>query len=181
VGWFTSLFPHLLELTDREDIGYRLRVIKEAVRAVPNHGLGYGVLRWLTPDDLKQGLELPPLPRICFNYLGTFDADFGSGPFIPADEPHGETVGPEIEAPFALDYTCSVMGGSLSINLRYDRRLIEAGVARRLADSLLEHLRELIAHCCQVKDTVITPSDISYDGLDIDQLDALLEGLGYEN
>jgi amino acid adenylation domain-containing protein/non-ribosomal peptide synthase protein (TIGR01720 family) len=181
VGWFTSLFPHLLELADRDEPGYRLRVVKEAIRAVPNHGLGYGVLRWLTPTDMKQELLLPPLPRISFNYLGTFDADFGSGPFIPSDDPHGDTVGPQIEASFDLECTCSVIGGRLSVNFRHDRRLIETGTVQRLADGLREHLQKLIAHCCQVEDAVITPSDISYDGLDIDQLDALLEGLGYEN
>ncbi|MEI6205655.1 MAG: amino acid adenylation domain-containing protein [Desulfuromonadales bacterium] len=181
VGWFTTLYPHLLEISERDDPGYRLRVIKEAVRAVPKHGLGYGVLRWLTPDNLKQGCELPQLPRISFNYLGTFDADFGSGPFFPATEQHGDSAGEEIETAFDLELTCSVMGGKLSVNLHHDRRLIETGRANQLAASLLEHLRKLIAHCCQVEDAVITPSDISYDGLDIDQLDALLEGLGYDN
>jgi len=41
----------------------------------------------------------------------------------------------------------------------------------------LEHLKALIAHCCEQEETVISPSDISYDGLDIDQLDSLLGGL----
>lgn len=177
VGWFTTLFPHLLELPDRVDPGYCLRVVKEGVRSVPNHGLGYGVLRWLTPDGLKQGLDLPPLPRISFNYLGTFDADFSAGSFIPADEPQGDTVGLEFEASFDLECTCSVMGGEFSLNLRYNRRLLTAGTAERIANAFLEHLRELIAHCCRQEEAVITPSDISYDGLDIDQLDALLEGL----
>lgn len=177
VGWFTSLFPHLLELPERDDPGYCLRVVKEALRAVPCHGMGYGVLRWLTPNDLKQGLELPPLPRLAFNYLGTFDADFGTGPFIPADEPHGESVGPEFEASFDLEYNCSVMKGRFSLNLRYDRRLLESETAKRLAGGYLEHLRELIAHCCRQEGTVITPSDIDYDGLNIEELDSLLEGL----
>lgn len=181
VGWFTSMFPHLLVLSDRDDPGYRLRVVKEAIRAVPNHGLGYGVLRWLTPADLKKGVELPDLPRICFNYLGVFDADFGSGPFIPADEAQGATLGGEVEADFTLEFNCSVIGGVLSVYLRYDRRLIEAKSAEQLAGGMLAQLRKLIAHCCQVEDAVITPSDISYDGLDIDQLDALLEGLGNGN
>ncbi|MDD5286363.1 MAG: amino acid adenylation domain-containing protein [Desulfuromonadaceae bacterium] len=181
VGWFTTLFPHMLELSERDDTGYRLRVIKEAIRAVPNHGLGYGVLRWLTPASLKQGFDLPPLPRISFNYLGIFDADFGSGPFAPVDEPHGGATAPEIQSAFDLEFTCSVMGGEFSANLRYDRRLVGAGTAKLLAGTLMEQLRELISHCCQVKDTVISPSDISYDGLDIDQLDSLLEGLGYDN
>jgi surfactin family lipopeptide synthetase A len=177
VGWFTTLFPHRLELAERDDLGYRLRVVKEAVRDVPKRGLGYGVLRWLTPPELQQELALPPLPRLSFNYLGAFDADFGNGPFFPAAEPHGDSRGPAIEAAFDLECTCSITGGRLALHLRYDRRLIETAVARRLAATLLARLRELIAHCCACREAVISPSDIAYDGLDIDQLDALLEGL----
>ena len=178
VGWFTTLFPHLLELAARDDAGYRIRVTKEALRAVPNHGLGYGVLSRLTPPDLKPGLELPPLPRISFNYLGAFDADFAAGQFFPAAEPHGADVGPEIMGAFDLEFTFSVLAGELSLNLRYDRRRLELAAAQQLAGNLLEHLRNLIAHCCRQEEAVISPSDISYSGLDIDQLDALLEGLG---
>lgn len=181
VGWFTTLFPHLLELANRDDPGYLIRVVKEGVRSVPNHGIGYGVLAWLTPDGLKEGFELPQLPRISFNYLGTFDADFGSGAFSPTSEPHGETMGERSEAPFALECTCSVMGGLLSINFSYDTKLITAETGGKLAVSMLENLRSLVAHCCQAEETVISPSDISYDGLDIDQLDNLLEGLNYDN
>ncbi len=177
VGWFTSIYPHLLELPDRADPGYRLRVIKEGIRAVPNHGCGYGVLRWLTPDHLKQGIVLPALPPVCFNYLGTFDADFGDGPFFPAEEAYGETVGAEIGTPFALEYTCSVMAGVLAVTVSYDMERIAAAAAVRLADGFLQHLRTLISHCCSQEEGGITPSDISYDGLDIDELDALLEGL----
>ena len=178
VGWFTSLYPHLLELPEREDAGYRLRVVKEGLRGVPNHGVGYGVLRWLTDDSFKQGYAIHPLPLISFNYFGSFDADFGDGLFTPADEAQGDNVGTEFEASFALEYNCSIMGGLFSLYLRYDRRRMETGTAERLADDFLKNLRELINHCCSQEEGGITPSDISYDGLDIDQLDALLEGLG---
>ena len=177
VGWFTTLFPHLLEVVEREDTGYRLRVVKEGVRSVPNCGMGYGVLKYLTPDRLKQGYELPLLPRISFNYLGTFDADFGGGPFTPACEPYGDNVGPDIESSFDLDFTCSVLRGEFSFNLSYDRRLIATETARLLVDDFIKNLREVITHCMGRDEVVISPSDISYDGLDIDQLDSFLEGL----
>jgi len=177
VGWFTSLFPHLLELPVRDDYGYRLRVVKEGLRAVPHHGLGYGVLRWLTPEDQKQGWDLPALPRISFNYLGTFDTGVDAGPLFPVDDLKAASVGGGFEACFDLEYNCSVMDGRFYVNLRYDRRLLTAETAERLVGGFLEHLKALIAHCCEQEETVISPSDISYDGLDIDQLDSLLGGL----
>ena len=179
VGWFTTLFPHFLVLADREDIGNRIRTVKEALRAVPNHGLGYGVLRWLTPSALKRGLYLHPLPRICFNYFGNFDSVLGEGEFFLSNEPHGSTVGTDMKAPFDLEFGCSIIVGKLSVNLTYGRRVITVVTAQKLVDTLLDRLRELIVHCCGVKDTVISPSDISYDGFGIDELDAVLEGLSH--
>lgn len=178
VGWFTSIFPHVLELAERDDPGYQLRTIKEAVRNIPNHGVGYGVLRWLTQTDLKKGYELPMLPRISFNYLGTFDADFNDGLLMPANEKHGNTVGAEFDTTFDMDFNSSIMNGHLSINFRYNRNVIKTDTAQRISEVMLQSLRNLIIHCCQQKESVMTPSDISYDGLDIDQLDSLLNSLG---
>lgn len=177
VGWFTTLFPHLLEVSERDDSGYRVRVVKEGMRAIPHHGIGYGVLRWLTPNAAHDA-TLPSLPRISFNYLGVFDATVDDGAWTLSDEPHGSTVGGDSISPFDLEITGAVVGEALRIALRYNRHALEEKVAKRLLQQLVNHLHEIIAHCCQVETTVITPSDISYDGLDIDQLDTLLESLG---
>ena len=59
VGWFTSLFPVRLDLggLDLEEalaggaaLGRALKRIKEQLRALPDNGLGYGVLRYLNPQ-----------------------------------------------------------------------------------------------------------------------------------
>ncbi len=47
VGWFTSIYPVRLE-AESEDIGGALKEIKEQLRGVPNRGIGYGVLRYLS-------------------------------------------------------------------------------------------------------------------------------------
>ncbi|HEY2464990.1 MAG TPA: condensation domain-containing protein, partial [Steroidobacteraceae bacterium] len=52
VGWFTSLFPVLLDLGTSTDCGNALKTVKEQLRAVPRRGIGYGVLRYLTDGNL---------------------------------------------------------------------------------------------------------------------------------
>ncbi|NKS73054.1 hypothetical protein GS531_10310 [Rhodococcus hoagii] len=58
VGWFTTLFPIRLDLTgiDIDDAfgggrgaGAAVKAVKEQLLAVPDHGIGYGMLRYL--DD----------------------------------------------------------------------------------------------------------------------------------
>ena len=60
VGWFTSLLPVRLDpgLLDLDEalaggpaLGRALKLIKEQLRALPDHGLGYGLLRYLNRAD----------------------------------------------------------------------------------------------------------------------------------
>ena len=59
VGWFTTMFPVRLALAgiDLDEVlaggaaaGAAVKAVKEQLRAVPDHGIGYGLLRYLNPD-----------------------------------------------------------------------------------------------------------------------------------
>ena len=65
VGWFTSLFPVRLDpgaldldeaLAGGPALGRALKLIKEQLRAVPDNGLGYGLLRYLNRRDRRREL-----------------------------------------------------------------------------------------------------------------------------
>lgn len=71
VGWFTTYWPVVFELTNDEPLPEVLRMVREQVAAVPGEGLGYGVLRYLTADDgLTRELSALPAPEVSFNYIG---------------------------------------------------------------------------------------------------------------
>jgi amino acid adenylation domain-containing protein/non-ribosomal peptide synthase protein (TIGR01720 family) len=77
VGWFTSMYPVRLDpgVRDWNEVwsggpaaGEALRRVKEQLRALPDNGIGYGMLRHLS--------EQPPprvRPELGFNYLGRLD------------------------------------------------------------------------------------------------------------
>ena len=46
VGWFTTIYPVVLDLGGDTEIGTNIKTIKEHLRRIPNDGLGYGVLRY---------------------------------------------------------------------------------------------------------------------------------------
>ncbi|MBG1262687.1 amino acid adenylation domain-containing protein [Nostoc sp. BAE] len=74
VGWFTTIFPVLLELKATNNLGDAIKSIKKQLRAVPNRGIGYGVLRYLSGDaEITSQLSAMPQPEVSFNYLGQFD------------------------------------------------------------------------------------------------------------
>ena len=58
VGWFTTLYPVLLQVPPGSGPGQALQAVKEQLRAVPNRGIGYGLLRYLSGDEeLRQRLR----------------------------------------------------------------------------------------------------------------------------
>src|SRR6202035_1299472 len=74
VGWFTSIFPVRLEFNDSGDNwepGEALKSVKEQIRGIPQRGVGYGILRYLSSDN---ALKSRPEPAMVFNYLGQFDS-----------------------------------------------------------------------------------------------------------
>ena len=85
VGWFTTIFPVWLRLKDAADTASALKSVKEQLRAVPDRGIGYGLLRYLSPEG--QRLEGLAKPEVSFNYLGQLDGALSGGWFGPAGRP----------------------------------------------------------------------------------------------
>lgn len=77
IGWFTAEYPVLFRSEQHPmnpvDI---VRMVKSVLRAVPDRGIGYGLLRYSDPES-KQILSDYPPPTILFNYLGRFTQSKG--------------------------------------------------------------------------------------------------------
>jgi non-ribosomal peptide synthase protein (TIGR01720 family) len=69
VGPFTHRFPVALWIPPRQDARAVLRSVGEQLRAVPDDGLGYGMLRHLAVDDtLASALARMPSPAVRFGF-----------------------------------------------------------------------------------------------------------------
>jgi len=81
IGWFTTIYPIRLVLTDGSDLNSELASVGRQLDAVPNHGIGYGILRYLSNTGLKGGNS-----QLLFNYMGRLDTTVAGGLFELADE-----------------------------------------------------------------------------------------------
>ncbi|MDH0897721.1 MULTISPECIES: condensation domain-containing protein, partial [unclassified Pseudomonas] len=173
VGWFTSLFP--VKLTPATELSDSIKAIKEQLRALPNKGLGFGLLRYLGSPSTRQALAELPEPRITFNYLGQFDGSFAQdqGLFVPAPEGAGEDQGPEAPLGNWLTINGQVYGGELRLNWCFSREMFGEEVIRQLADAYEQELVRLIEHCCHDGHRGLTPSDFPLAHLSQGQLDTL--------
>ena len=176
VGWFTTLFPVLLELEAASEPGEALKAIKEQLRQIPNRGIGYGVLRYLQPDtSVKERSRQLPQPEVCFNYLGQFDPALQqSSLFSLAPESSGAARSPQGNRPHLLDITGFVVNGKLQLDWTYSAAIHKDSTVSSLAQKFLTACASLIAHCQSAEAGGYTPTDFPKAQLNQKDLDKLL-------
>ena len=153
VGWFTSLFPVLLDTSAAPDPGSALKGVKEQLRSIPHRGIGYGVLRWLDRND-----SLPtPEPEVSFNYLGQLD-DSADAAFRFASEDLGPAASPDARRPHLIDLSGGIRNGRLRLQWTYSSAVHDAATVETIAATYVARLQDLIAHCRE-SDGGFTPSD----------------------
>ncbi|MBZ4419892.1 non-ribosomal peptide synthase/polyketide synthase [Myxococcus sp. RHSTA-1-4] len=178
VGWFTSIYPVLVD-PDGVGPGAWLRSAKEALRRIPGRGVGYGVLRYLSPDPvLRERLSALPPPEVGFNYLGQLDHVLpATAPLALSDGSVGPTRAPGGKRAHLLDVDCAVTGGRMRLMLTYGTGVHRAETVERLAHELLGALRELIAQGTSEDPRGLAPSDFPLAKLGQGELDALADRL----
>jgi non-ribosomal peptide synthase protein (TIGR01720 family) len=147
VGWFTTRYPVWLEA--KEDVLGTLRSVSDAMRGVPERGIGYGLLRYC---DEASGEALHDdegrRPGLSFNYLGQFDQVLGGGGeslLRAARESCGEQVSYASERTQGVAVVCAVAGGRLSVEWTYACGLYGDEEVTEAADRFISALEELAA------------------------------------
>ena len=171
VGWLTALFPVALEPTG--DIGSGIQRVKESLRAIPNKGLGYGVLRHMGTAEQQAALQVLPKAQVVFNYLGQFDGDFGDDAlWAPAQEKGGAQV--DADAPLTHEFSIDgqVLEGQLSLRVSFSAARHDVAAVQAWVDLFRDEIESIVRHCAQGPRGV-TPSDFPLAGVDQQTLDAL--------
>jgi len=175
VGWFTSIFPVRLELGDSGENwqpGVTLKSVKEQLRRIPQRGVGYGILRYLSGE---KALESRPEQAMVFNYLGQFDrAVEGSKLLRFASESSGPWHSPKQKRRHALEINSLVMNDRMEFEFTYNPAFHDEKKIQQLAQGFSNALKELIAHCQLPDAGGRTPSDFPLARLDQTSLDRLL-------
>jgi non-ribosomal peptide synthase protein (TIGR01720 family) len=179
VGWFTTVFPVRLDLTGAEGPGEALKVVKEQLRQIPHHGIGYGLLRYLRKDqDVAARLAALPQAEVIFNYLGQLDQAVKSAPFRFAREPIGPSRALSGQRSHAIEVNGSVTDGQLQMKWTYSENSHRRATVEKLAFDFVEALRSLIAHCQSPEAGGYTPSDFADVELSQADIEALVEEVG---
>jgi amino acid adenylation domain-containing protein/non-ribosomal peptide synthase protein (TIGR01720 family) len=176
-GWFTIACPVLLR-GGAEGPAAALRSIGEQLRAVPNRGIGYTLLRYLDADAAER-LRALPAPQLRLNYLGQFDQVLASGgAFSIADIPMGPERSPRGTRPHLLRLDAYVIGRRLQVDFKYSSNLHRRATIEALASAFDAALRAIIDECAAAVPERYTPSDFPDVDLTQAELDDILAELG---
>ncbi|WP_280458679.1 non-ribosomal peptide synthetase, partial [Nocardia carnea] len=179
-GWFTAVHPVRLELPgiDLDDafaggpaMGALVKSVKEQLLAVPDKGLGYGLLRYLNPETAGTLPERVP-GQISFNYLGRVSAgeipaEMAELGWLPTADlgPVDADADRDMPANAVLDINAIVNSGAdgpvLSVSFAYPRGLLTETRAREFADLWVAALTALADHVRRPDAGGFTPSDMS--------------------
>lgn len=166
VGWFTSIFPVVLNASPEGDFKNQLVLTKEQLRKVPNNGAGYNLLKWQNTENGLGKIK----PQISFNFFGQFDA--ADQPFSLAKEAPG-SLSKQNQRQYELDLTGQVKDGETSLTISFSNQRFHTSTIEQLVEIYQQQLQGLLHHCASVQEPISTPSDFTYTQLDFGQLEAI--------
>ncbi|MFJ7275145.1 amino acid adenylation domain-containing protein [Kitasatospora sp. NPDC098663] len=199
VGWFTTVHPVRLDLagldpaaalTGGPAAGQVLKQVKEQLRAAPDKGLGFGLLRHLNAQTAPL-LAAAPRSQLLFNYRGRTGGTggtLGGWPLAPQAERAAVAAGaapdPSMAAGYPLEIDAVVRPGAdgrpeLAVEWSWPQALLTEAEVTRLADAWFAALDALARHTAGGAAGGITPSDLSLVSLkqaQIDRLESRLRG-----
>ncbi|WP_156665248.1 non-ribosomal peptide synthetase, partial [Rhodococcus phenolicus] len=182
VGWFTTIHPVRLDVTgiDLDDAlhggpaaGRAVKAVKEQLAAVPDQGLGYGLLRYLNPDTAST-LAAYPAPQLSFNYLGrvTAGADTsGDTPWLPViGFDRGGAQSPDMPAAAVVDINAVTVdtddGPVLRAHWSVPAGLLDPAAVTALTAAWTRAATALADHVRDPHAGGLTPSDLPLVRLD---------------
>ncbi|WP_143541231.1 non-ribosomal peptide synthase/polyketide synthase, partial [Rhodococcus sp. D-1] len=179
VGWFTAAFPISLDLSEvdlgdafagGDSAGHAIKAVKEQLLAIPDKGVGYGLLRYLN-EDTRAVLSRFAGGQVSFNYLGRVVAeDLPAGVeglgWLPAGDFANVSAPEDVDMPAnkVVDINAIVNDGAdgavLEASFAYPVGAIDGESVETFAQIWVEALTALAEHSRSVGAGGLTPSDV---------------------
>ncbi|MFF0408817.1 amino acid adenylation domain-containing protein [Kitasatospora sp. NPDC004745] len=149
VGWFTTIYPVLLDAPADLAPAAAVRVVKRRLRAVPRRGLGHGVLGLVAAGG-REDLRVPASrARIGFNYLGQWDNQLPEGDRLVLrhlDHGGGDHE-PDETRTYELDVAAAVEGGRMELSCVHAGGRFDDASVTALLGAMHEALAEIVRAC----------------------------------
>lgn len=167
VGWFTSLYPFYIKLTS-DDLTSQIKAVKEEIRRIPNKGIGFGILRYLS-EAFNENIR----KYVRFNFLGDFVTGRDNGFANLSNEQLGSDYDKRNKLTYIIDINCFIVSGKLNVLLTYSKNKFSQNTMERYINSYINDLKTIIEHCCNKESAEFTPSDFASADISLEELESL--------
>jgi non-ribosomal peptide synthase protein (TIGR01720 family) len=160
VGWFTSIFPVLIDYEKEWEPRAALESVKERMGRVPLGGISYGLLRYSNEDPkIVEAMRGLPHAEVCFNYWVASNGEPSeTSPFVYAREPSGPDRSSQGTRQYLLEVDCVVRNAQLRIDWHYSQNIHLHSSISFIAQKFMNVLREFVAASLAVPDAVLLGS-----------------------
>jgi len=169
VGWFTSLYPISLSVEDG-NLDFNIKHLKEQIRAVPNKGFDFGILKYI-----KNELNEREHRYIRLNYLGDYDSKIKNNSFQLAHVGYEFDTDKNNALTAILDINSMIIDDKLKIGVTYSKNKFSEGYIHNFLNKYISRVSEIIELSSLESDKrQFTPSDFSAADFSQEDLDSLL-------
>ncbi|MDQ6738902.1 MAG: non-ribosomal peptide synthetase, partial [Actinomycetota bacterium] len=158
-------------------VGQAIKRVKEQLRTLPDHGIGFGLLRYLNAQT-GPGLAALAIPQIGFNYLGRFPAP-GAADWAVALEADALGGGSDPGMPVAHGLEVNALvrdhsaGPWLDATWSWAQEMWSEQDVRELAQQWFQAIQALVNHGTKPGAGGRTPTDFPLAALNQKQIERL--------
>lgn len=190
VGWFTCRYP--LRFSTATGVA-ALHDVKTKLRTLPNKGVGYGLLRYLSSNsesraEIRAALAAMPVPLVTFNYLGKINNELGKVDRESGENDNAENVdwlsldqlsigtprSPDNFRTHGLDIDAHIAAGHLHLEWTYASAHFDKTSIEQLTTSFHQTLDALLQDLEVAPEQAATAIDFPLARLRTDELAGVL-------
>ncbi len=148
VGWFTSLYPVIIQDIG-SDVASDIKNVKKTLEMIPEHGIGYGIRPekvWVTDRKQKQA-------DITFNYMGDLSENLTNRQVFVLENKIqcGKDVDERNHFGTDISINAVIAQKQMTITVRYEQAEYPKEIIKQLTANIIKQLQAIITHCvcCQ--------------------------------
>jgi non-ribosomal peptide synthase protein (TIGR01720 family) len=180
VGWFASIAPVLLELPQEGPPDEVLRAAQEQIRAVPNRGIGYGLLRYLGDEEVKGQLRQQPQAEVFFGQQRDSAEGRARGP-APPQPGKGQVRSSKGLRRHLIEINTMIQQGQLRMRWSFSSNVHERASIERLVKEFFRALEGFIGSSRSTAHDTLAAEHFPEANLDHKEYATLLGQLGVAN
>ena len=180
VGWFTALYPVALHIDAAVSLDDTLQAVRQRLREVPRHGIGYGLLNYAGQNGGVESAQAHPWGGVLMNYMGRTGRLLKADSWFRFARPLRVSRAAENRICFSWEINAWLGEDGLHVDWDYSDAMYGEDEVAQLAGALLAGLRSIAEYCADSSTDFSSSDDFPLADLDQGQLGKLAALLNKE-